>query len=109
MNPFITVMPPTTGRRGADQHRQAAAAMNMMESWANSLAPERAYPQPKMAINIASTEDNGGKSIKIEDCLADSGCTHTLVRKDFIDAANIHIDKSFEKNLKTVNEGSTSP
>ena len=109
MNPFITVMPPTTGRRGTDQRRQAAAAMSMVDSWANSLAPERAYPQPKMAINIAPTENNGGNSIKIEDCLADSGCTHTLVRKDFIDAANIHIDKSFEKNLKTVNEGSTSP
>ena len=105
MNPFITVMPPTTGRRGTDQDRQAAAAINTLESWPNSLAPERAYPQPKMAINIASTEDNGGKSIKIEDCLADSGCTHTLVRRDFIDEANIKIDTSYEKNMKTANEG----
>ena len=93
MNPFKTRARTGKKRRRNVEHQTGRGAD---DNEANALNPERAFPQPKMAIKISGTDDANNREktgwTQIEGCLADSGCTHTLVNREFIEAAGIYID-----------------
>ena len=78
MNPFKNKARTNKKRRRNVKH-QTGKENNDDE--ANALNPERAFPQPKMAIKISGTDDDNNRKktgwTQIEGCLADSGCTHT--------------------------------